>query len=279
MAGVELPDLELNFFVECNKMPSLFPGMDPFLERPEIWPDFHDRLITYICEALQPVLRPQYVALTQDRLFVVENNRPIRPEVSIFEVNRGDVSAAGTITLVADPATTVVEFQRDEIRQPYIEIIEPASGNQVVTAIEVLSPDNKAPGVGLKSYQQKQDELWAGGANLIEIDLWSQGTRIPRVDATAIGADLHRRYLVTVSRVEPRRCEFYGIDLPQRLPRISVPLKPDDKDVMLDLQAVFQRCYDSGPYPQLLYYDRTPPAPLDPAESEFVRKLGLGLKE
>ncbi|MCA9222727.1 MAG: DUF4058 family protein, partial [Planctomycetales bacterium] len=24
-----------------------FPGMDPYLEQPEIWPDFHDRLITF----------------------------------------------------------------------------------------------------------------------------------------------------------------------------------------------------------------------------------------
>lgn len=263
-------------------MPSPFPGMDPFLERPEIWPDFHDSLIAYIREALQPLLRPQYVALTQDRLFVIENNRPIRPDVSVLDVNRRDQNEGGTATIAtiaADPATTVVELQRDEIRQPYIEIIEPASGNQVVTVIEVLSPDNKTPGSGLKSYQLKQTELWASGANLIEIDLLSEGKRTTRVEAAAVGADLNRRYLVSVSRFEPMRCEFYGIDLQQRLPRISVPLKPQDRDVTLDLQAVFQRCYDTGPYPQLLYYDRTPPAPLAPVEAEFVRKLGLGLKE
>jgi hypothetical protein len=115
--------------------------MDPFLERPEIWPDFHDSLIAYIRKALQPLLRPQYVALTQDRLFVVESNRPIRRDVSIMVMNPKKTVPSGTKTIDADPATTVVEFQREEIRQPYIEIIEPASGNRVVTAIEVLSPD------------------------------------------------------------------------------------------------------------------------------------------
>ncbi len=49
-------------------MPSPSPGMDPYIERPEIWPDFHDRLITFLQEALQPLLRPRYVALGQDRL-------------------------------------------------------------------------------------------------------------------------------------------------------------------------------------------------------------------
>ncbi|MDP1563823.1 MAG: DUF4058 family protein [Pirellulaceae bacterium] len=259
-------------------MPSPFPGMDPFLERSEIWPDFHDRLITYICEALQPLLRPQYVALTQDRLFVVENNRPIRPDVSIFETQPPFANSGGTATKVietveADPATSILEFQRDEIRQPYIEIIEPASGNQVITAIEILSPDNKTPGAGQKSYRQKQNELWASGANLVEIDLWSAGVRTVLGNSDWVVDDLKRRYLVTVSRAEPIRCEFYGIDLPQRLPRIAVPLKATDKDVTLDLPAVFHRCYDSGPYPQLLYYDKPAPAALNEEEVKFVKQI------
>lgn len=34
-------------------MPSPFPGMDPYLENPEILPDFHDSFLTYLREALQ----------------------------------------------------------------------------------------------------------------------------------------------------------------------------------------------------------------------------------
>lgn len=262
-------------------MPSPFPGMDPFLERPEIWPDFHDRLITYICEALQPVLRPRYVALTQDRLFVVESQRPIRPDISVFESRPHHHSSGSNATsileaLAADPATSMIDFESDAIRQPYIEIIEPTSGNQVITAIEVLSPDNKTPGPGQRSYEQKQSELLASGVNLVEIDLLSTGKRtIPGLPdlgniPDAVAKDLHRRYLVMVSRMQPRFCELYGIELSQRLPRVAVPLKPSDQDVTLDLQSVFHRCYDSGPYPQLLYYDQPAPAPLSDAETALV---------
>ncbi len=264
-------------------MPSPFPGMDPFLERPEIWPDFHDSLIAYIREALQPLLRPQYVALTQDRLFVVENNRPIRPDISVFEGRPYPSSAASATSLLeaqaADPITSLLDFDKETIRQPYIEIIEPASGNQVITAIEVLSPDNKTPGPGQRSYEQKQTELLASDVNLVEIDLLSTGKRtIPGIlDFATIPEgvlrDLQRRYLVAVSRMQPRRCEFYGIDLDQRLPRIAVPLKRSDKDVTLDLQSAFHRCYDSGPYPQLLYYDHGAPAPLSDAETAIVAKV------
>jgi hypothetical protein len=215
------------------------------------------------------LLRPQYVALTQDRLFVVESDRPIRPDVSIFETHHGGPYAGAVQSLVADPAT-VVEFYREEVSQPFIEIIEPSSGNRVVTAIEVLSPDNKAAGAGANSYARKQQELWEAGTNLVEIDLLSAGTRSTRVSRQKISRVLSKRYLVTVTREFPTRCEFYGIELQQPLPRIAIPLKAGDKDVPLDLQAVFTRCYDSGPYPQFLYYDKPAPSKLNKKETTFV---------
>ncbi|WP_448541793.1 DUF4058 family protein [Roseiflexus sp.] len=35
-------------------MPGPLPGMDPCLERRDLWPDVHQRLITYSADALQP---------------------------------------------------------------------------------------------------------------------------------------------------------------------------------------------------------------------------------
>lgn len=43
-------------------MPSPFPGMDPYLENPEIFPDFHDSVITYLREYLQACLPEPYFA-------------------------------------------------------------------------------------------------------------------------------------------------------------------------------------------------------------------------
>lgn len=44
-----------------------FPGMDPYLERQSIWPDIQDSLIIAIRGLLQPLLRPKYAAISQDR--------------------------------------------------------------------------------------------------------------------------------------------------------------------------------------------------------------------
>ncbi len=247
-----------------------FPGMDPHLERSAIWPDFHDSLIAYIRESLQPCLRPRYAALTQDRLFVVEHERPIRPDVSIVET--GKTTSGVLATAVAD-APLMVEMFREEVRQPYLQIIEPAAGNRVVTAIEVLSPDNKQPGAGRTSYLNKQDELWLGQTNLVEIDLLRAGRPVARIPERRLDDLPHRRYLISVTRNYPTRCELYGFALQQRIPTISVPLSSDDNDIGLDLQKVFQRCWETGPYPELLHYDQSPPGELSGDEQKFCREL------
>ena len=133
-------------------MPCPFPGMDPYIERPEIWPDFHNSLVAYIREALQPLLRPHYAALCQDRLYVVEHWRPIHPDISVVRTTRDE----GSVAVCALPDTPlVVEIVEEEISQPLIHIIEPAAGNRIVTGIEVLSPDNKRAGPGREFLSEK----------------------------------------------------------------------------------------------------------------------------
>jgi hypothetical protein len=235
--------------------------MDPYIERPEIWPDFHDSLVTCIRGALQPLLKPKYVALGRDRLFVVESDRPIYADVAVVRTKLpGSPRSAGAATLEPD-APEVFELSTEEIREPYIEIIEPAAGNRVVTAIEVLSPDNKRAGTGRTSYLSKRDEYRAAGANIVEIDLLRAGDPTVRLSPQTITKLRPWHYLVVVNRW-PARQEVYSIPLQRRLPRVAVPLSPQDKDVTLDLQAAFTRSWDEGPYPELLHYDKSPPGNL-----------------
>src|SRR5574341_1381419 len=65
-------------------MSSPFPGMDPYLENPALWPDVHQRLITYIADALQPELRPNYLARIGERVYVAETGRNIYPDVTLL---------------------------------------------------------------------------------------------------------------------------------------------------------------------------------------------------
>jgi hypothetical protein len=260
-----------------------FPGMDPYIERSEIWPDFHDRLITYLCAALKPLLLPRYVALTQDRQYVVEAERPIWPDVSIVELHN-EVGAQKTAVAVAEVEVAVAEgsdaeeaddelaeiepmifeLSREQIRQPYIEIVETASSNRVVTAIEVLSPSNKLP--GRSSYLQKREEYWNAGTNLVEIDLLREGEPTIRVGQERLEMLRPWHYLIAVTRTWPSRQEVYPVRLQRKLPRFKVPLAENDLDVRLDLQAAFARCWEDGPYPALLRYSSSPPGTMSLAD-------------
>jgi hypothetical protein len=252
--------------------------MDPFIERAALWPDFHDSLITEIRRALQPLLRPKYVALTQDRLYVVASRRPIYPDVAVVQPRSLQPGSEAPAAVLETDEPTVFDVENEEIRQPYIEILEPAAGNRLITAIEVLSPDNKAAGVGRKRYMRKKPELRKGGANFVEIDLLRDGKPTFRLPADVVARLPAWRYLVGVSR-RPRRREVYAIPLERRLPRIRIPLGEGDADVRLDLQGAFTRVWQDGPYPALLNYDGPPPGELTAPEiawcTEQLRQAGL----
>ena len=68
-------------------MPSPFPGMDPYIEHPEIWSDFHGDLAAQIRADLNKVIQPRYVARLVPRVTyeVVEMDRPrsVRPDVGV----------------------------------------------------------------------------------------------------------------------------------------------------------------------------------------------------
>ncbi len=245
-------------------MQSPFPGMDPYIERPAIWADFHDRLVAEICGLLQPRLRPNYAALVQDRLYVLEAERPIFPDVFVVKTRSKRETNGGVAVLdIAKPV--IFKVAEEERRQPYLEIVEPAAGNRLITAIEVLSPDNKTKGPGRKNYLQKRAEVRQARASLVEIDLLRAGNPTLRVSANQLKKLPPWHYLAGVMR-RPKQQEVYPIALQQRLPIVGIPLKRKDADIPLDLQAAFSLVWEKGPYPALLNYDGPPPGDMTPDE-------------
>lgn len=50
-------------------MSTPFPGMDPYLEHPDLWPDVHHRLIVTLADYLVPRLRPRYYVSIEQRTY------------------------------------------------------------------------------------------------------------------------------------------------------------------------------------------------------------------
>lgn len=260
-------------------MPSPFPGMDPYLEDPALWRDIHWRLVTYTADALLPVLHPRYHVRIEERLYVAEMARDIYPDIALLEPapipgarTEGPSAGAGW-----DAPTFTVTLPSDQVSEGYLEIIDLTHGRKVVTIIELLSPSNKTPGTtGYRFYRQKQREVLASRTSLVEIDLLRAGEHTVAVplDVLAKRGRISWHYLVSINRADERgRFYVYAWTIRERLPKILIPLAKDDQDVGLDLQAVFDRCYDNGYYADIIDYRREPIVVLGPQDREWVHTL------
>lgn len=265
-------------------MPSPFPGMDPYLEHPAVFPGLHDRLIAYLSEALQARLPEPYYAEIGERLWVEASDRSIGPDVYVLDDERLDRPGrrdrdAGLATALRTQPV-VVTVPQDEFREPYVEIRAGGESERVVATIEVLSLTNKMAGTrGRELYLRKQREVLASQIHLVEIDLLRAGqhtTAVPlsRARARAGPFDYH----VCLHRFDNWEDFFvYPVRLPDRLPEIAIGLLPGDGDVAVDLQDVFQRSYDAGPYRRRIRYQQTEPVPpLQPEARQWAARLLAG---
>lgn len=263
-------------------MPSPFPGMDPYLEAH--WRDIHARLIIYTCDALQGVLPSSLRARVEERVLLETPlgfaDHPLYPDVRVVEYTqkrgRGTQTEAGVA--VAEPL--VVDTEVEPATETFLEIIDLATGNRIVTVIEFLSPSNKSSGPNREQYLRKQGEVCTSKANLVEIDLNRFGVHTLAFPLTHLRPQRRTPYMACVRRATRRgQAEVYPMPLSERLPLVKVPLRPDDADVPLDLQALVDKCYLNGAYDGTLNYAAEPDPPLLGADkgwaAERLRAQGL----
>jgi hypothetical protein len=242
--------------------------MDPFLEHPHFFPGLHTAMHFCIREALQPRLPAPYFAEISERVWIESSARYVEPDTTVIHSGGRDESEAGGVAVAtrmgAQPL--VFEVTDDERTETEVEIRtrRDDEGERLVAVIEVLSLTNKTPGEkGRELYLEKQREILNSPVHLVEIDLLRGGEHttpmfLERLRLKAGAFDYH----VSVHRFDqPGRFFIYPCKLEGPLPEIAIPLLPGDGDVPLDLQAVFTRAYDTGPYRRRVRYD---PARLEP---------------
>lgn len=254
-------------------MPSPFPGMDPYLEESSIWPGQHHRLISATAELLQQPLQARgYFADIGERIWLVEPQREIYPDVAVMPaVRRSPVrDDRGTVAIADEP----VRVRRDlvEVSEGFVEIYE-LLGRRLITAIEFISPTNKSTRAGRSMYRRKQRETRRAGVSLVEVDFIRRGRRIVDVPDVVVKSLKRCDYLVNVVRHPPDDYEIYPVRLRDSLPKIRVPLKAGEEDVVLDLQAAFDRAYDAGPYSVRIDYLSPCEPPLTEDDSVWADEL------
>jgi Protein of unknown function (DUF4058) len=255
-------------------MPSPFPGMDPYIETPEIWSDFHSDLGGEIRARLNQIIQPRYVArlipYVTYEVVEVAQARGVRLDVGVWQPQPPIVAAPGGVAVITPaPAESRVPLEVP-LRLHSVEIRETGT-HLLVTAIEILSPVNKRRGhEAHEDYRRKRRDLLRSAAHLMEIDLLRGGERPPLEDPV-----IPAPYYVLLSRADRRpKVEVWPIQFADRLPVLPIPLLEPDPDVALDLEDVVASVYERGAYTALIDYGQPPPPPpLSSEEAEWLNDL------
>jgi Protein of unknown function (DUF4058) len=223
-------------------MPSPFPGMDPWLESPYIWGDFHHAFACALSTSLNSSLPKGYYSRINFRL------------------------------------------NADDSKHQYLEVRGSKPNHELSTFIDFATPKNKTTGPERRAYLRNRAKMLKAGVGFLEFDFLRGGRPLNDKDDDDDDEDrssLPEYSIVIRSPEKPvRMCRTFTLDPRVRLPSIRVPIREGMQGIDVDIQELFDKVYDSGPYDRgAVDYDKPPDPPL-PVElekwaQECLRKAAL----
>ncbi|NJN56994.1 MAG: DUF4058 family protein [Leptolyngbyaceae cyanobacterium SL_5_9] len=242
-----------------------FPGMNPYLENPELWSEVHFGLIAVLARTLNAVITPKYRAAVEKRVYSDSLLVGI-PDVSVFQQGNEAAELQRTTATLSKPLMVTVPIAA-ETQERFLEIREVGTGT-VVTVVEALSPKNKRDGEGKSKYDAKHYAVLSSTANLVEIDLLRTGE--PKPMAGGVLSD----YRVLVSRANRRpAAELYPFNLREPLPRFLLPLRSGDQEPVVDLQSVLEQVYQEAALDLAIDYSQLPVPPVSDDDFAWIQTL------
>lgn len=248
-------------------MQNPFPGMNPYLEQPGLWPQVHNRLIVAIADAVTPQVAPKYRVSIEERIYTTTEALPLVGIADVSVARRDEDQRPTPVTVnLAAPRRVQVPLPV-EVTERYLEV-RLVQTNTVVCVIELLSPANKRSGEGRTVYETKRQKVLSSATHLIEIDLLRGGIPMP------LGDSLRKTYSILVSRSSDRPdAALYEFDLPEAIPIFPVPLQPDDAEPVVNLQELLNEVYTRARFDLAIDYDQPLKPALTKAEAAWLGRV------
>ena len=238
-------------------MSSPFPGMNPYLELPVLWSEFHSRLIVALSDALSPRLQPNYYVAVETRTYLDADEADLLigiPDAVVLP-RTAQPTAAQTVATQIRPQQVRLPMPI-EVKERYLEVREVGT-HAVITAIELLSPKNKRNGEGRTAYEKKRLRILGSASHLVEIDLLRGNAPMPMS-----GAAGQSDYRIVASRATTRPlADLYGFRLTEPIPGFGLPLKAEDEEIQVELQQILFEVYERGSYGFRIDYRQPVPPP------------------
>lgn len=252
-----------------------FPGMDPWLEHPEIWRGIHLSLMVSIADELASRVAPDYYVEIEQQIYMARREDSARVGHSVV-ANRRIEDVSSRMSVVGRSPSQISDYtERDvrvlvdeEVKIRHIEIHEVES-REVVTAIALLSPITKIDRRGRKKYLAKRQDLFESLANFVEIDLLRAGWPMP-FEGEPARAD----YRILIARSEHLpRAKLRGFNVRRPIPPVPIPLRAGEPEPDLDLNGVLHGVYDRARYDLRIDYSTPPAPPLRDQDAEWAEGI------
>jgi hypothetical protein len=246
--------------------------MDPYLEDPFLWGDFHFGMNAAIREYLNQRLPADFVAAADRYVWIHEPDaddrmQRVKPDVHVAE--RGaKTGAAGVASVARPPIQTVLPAVKREGNR-FIRIMD-RRRRTIVTVIELLSPANKSPGPDREAYIIKRNEFLASQANVVEIDLLRGGDRMVLGEPPPAIRDY---YAMVLRAAEFPTIGIWPFTVRDPLPDIPIPLRDDQADVVLSLKDCFDHAFEAGRCLMEIDYQSDLVPPLSLLDAEWARSI------
>lgn len=249
-------------------MQNPFPGMNPYLELPELWHQVHNRLIVAIADIITPQIVPKYRVSIEERVYTSVDDSSL-VGIADVAVSSGNFSSSSTRlspAIVAEPIKVKVPIP-EEVTERFLAVRVTQTG-EIVSVIEVLSPKNKRDKAGRDAYESKREKILASTTSLVEIDLLRGGKPMP------ILGDSGKGYRILVSRGYNRHdADLYRFGLRDSIPVFPVPLRQGDSEAVVDLQRLIDEIYQRARFDLAIDYSQVVKPSLSPEEAVWVREV------
>ena len=249
-------------------MQTPFPGMDPWLEHPALWPDVHNSLIAALRDIIVPQVAPRYFVALERRAYLLDASDNLfvgRPDLSMAKEAVTSYQAAP----ITGQAWVEVELQVDDEAFETFLALYTTQARRLITVIEVLSPVNKGNPTGRRQYEAKRRQVLATRTNLVEIDLLRAGEPLP-----VVGVQVPGDYRLLVSRGWQRpRADMVAFHLRDPIPDFPLPLQEGEDEPSIPLNATLHKLYTRARYDLEIDYAHAPEPPLAEADARWAQSL------
>ena len=248
-------------------MPAMFPGMNPYLEHPDIWPEIHPRFVAALAELLEKEVSERYSIIIRKRVYRVSGEDSL-----VVGHTTQERSSETSSSSAQQPIPTYIAVPQT-IHEDYIEVVDNQIGT-TVTIVETLTPQKKRPGRGRQNYEQRCEAIFGGDTHFVEIDLLRGWEPISAYGPSDID------YQVLVSRSDQRpKAEMYTWQVNTPIPALRLPIsRPHDGKgtqpcCTINLKQALDMACAGTHYDFAINYERDPIPPLRPEIEQWLNNL------